>query len=198
MTILFMNVKHACSDATTPLILCVTPSGPEDSPPQFWHSGSGVIHISDPYPHLVQTCLKMFMSVHKAGQSMTCMTSTSCCSRKAAVSRAVWEIALSWTYTKFSPKTHIAQGSMLSQSSLMRRWRLVVPSRKNSSLPHHGGWYPTSWMGGNGYHPWVWCMHQSLPLSNSVKRDSSLKTQCLRSHFLCVSTTHGSVTCGQK
>ena len=51
-----------------------------------------------------------------AGKSMT---PVSRCPRKAVVSRAVWGMALSWTYTKFCSKTPIAQWSIPSQESVM-------------------------------------------------------------------------------
>ena len=43
---------------------------------------------------------------------MWTMTSTSCWSKKAAVSRAVWGGALSWTYTKLRPNTPVAHGNI--------------------------------------------------------------------------------------
>ena len=49
-----------------------------------------------------QTCSLGCMSGLRADQSMT---SISCCVKKAVVSRAVWGVPLSWTYTKFRPKT---------------------------------------------------------------------------------------------
>ena len=63
-----------------------------DSIVYFSHSGRGVIHVSD--QDWSQTCSIGFISGLPAGQSMT---STFYWSKKAAVSRAVWGGALSWT-----------------------------------------------------------------------------------------------------
>ena len=76
--------KHAYSHITTPLVPCVAPSGMrrargmlsstllillgEMHPTigrqhaQLWHSGRGVIHVSDPDFHLAQTCSMGYMS----------------------------------------------------------------------------------------------------------------------------------------
>ena len=43
-------------------------------------------------------------------------------------------VALSWTHTKFPPKTAIAHGSILLQRSLVKHWRLRVSSSTTSSL----------------------------------------------------------------
>ena len=61
-----------------------------------------------------QTCSIGFMSGLWAGQSMT---STSCWSKKAAVSHAVWGGALSWTYTMLRPNTPVAHGKFDSSGS---------------------------------------------------------------------------------
>ena len=89
-----------------------------------------------------QTCSIGFMSGLRADQSMT---STSCWSKKAAVSRAVWGGALSWTYTIFffyyyyyiiilRPNTPVAHGNIWFLGIWMYRCRLA-PSTTTSSLP---------------------------------------------------------------
>ena len=118
------------------------------------------------------------------------LASTCCCARKAVVSPAVWGVALCWTYTKFHPKTSVAQGSILSRRNLMWRWRLRVPPSTTSSLPLPWCTQYHDWRGtviAPGFNA---CIYQSLPLTvahrarpslwNSVKRDSSQKTRCLQ------------------
>ena len=70
----------------------------------FSHGGGGGHPCPGSRPIWSQTCLMGFMTGLRAGQSMT---STSCCARKAGVSRALWSVALSWTYTMFLPKRHV-------------------------------------------------------------------------------------------
>ena len=86
-----------------------------------------------------QTCSIGFMSGLRAGQSKT---STSCWSRKAVVSCAVWGGALSWTYTKLHPNTPVAHGNISFFRIWMYRCRFMVPSTTTSSLLPHGGLYP--------------------------------------------------------
>ena len=71
------------------------------------------------------------MSRLRAGQSMT---STSCWSKKATVSRAVWGGALSWTYTKLRPNTPVAHGNIWFFRIWMYRCRFMAPSTTTSSL----------------------------------------------------------------
>ena len=67
----------------------------------------------------------------RVGQSMT---STSCWSKKAVVSRTVWGGALSWTYTKLRPNTPVAQGNIWFLRIWMYRSRFMAPSTMTSSL----------------------------------------------------------------
>ena len=78
-----------------------------------------------------QTCSIGFMSGPRAGQSMT---STSCWSKKATVSRAVWGGALSWMYTKLCPNTPVAHGNIWFLSIWMYRCRFMPASTTTSSL----------------------------------------------------------------
>ena len=78
-----------------------------------------------------QTCSIGFMSGLRIGQSMT---STSCWSKKSAVSCAVWGGALSWTYTKLRPNTTVAHGNIWFLRIWMYRCRFMAPSTTTSSL----------------------------------------------------------------
>ena len=136
MTIfLYESVWHAYSHVTTPLIPCGPPLVARRArtqrgllstrvltlfgrtTPHAWHSGKqGGSMSRSQTPVWSQTCSMRFMSGLWAGQTLT---STPCCARKAIVSRAAWGVALSWRYTKLSPKTTVVQGSILSWGSLM-------------------------------------------------------------------------------
>ena len=108
-----------------------------------WGGGSSLSRIQTDI--WSQTCRIEFMSGLRAGQSMT---STPCWSKKAAVSRAVWGGALSWTYTKLHPNTSVAH--------LLRIWmyrcRFMAPSTTTSSLLPHGGLHPIPWLMGHDFH----------------------------------------------
>ena len=77
-----------------------------------------------------QTCSIGFIFGLRACQSMT---PTSCWSKKAAVSRAVWGGALSWTYIKLSPNIPVAHDSIWFLMIWMYRCRFMAPSTRNSS-----------------------------------------------------------------
>ena len=141
------------------------------------------------------------------------MTSTSCWSKKAAVSRAVWGRRSSWTYTKLRPNTPVAYGNI----SFIRIWmywcRLMAPSTTTSSILHPWWIAPHNMTGGPWFPSLVW-MQASISLSHCLQRtqtrpslwyrenqDSSLMIQCphcLRSHTLCFLPTHGGVACAPK
>ena len=76
-----------------------------------------------------QACSIGFMSGLRAAQSMT---STSCWSKKAAVSHAVWGGALPWAYTKLRPNT---PSHIWFLRILMYRCQFMAPSTMISSLP---------------------------------------------------------------
>ena len=145
-----------------------------------------------------QTCSIGFMSGLQADQSMT---STSCWSKKAAVSRVVWGGALSWTYTKLRPNTPIAHGNIWFLRICMYRSRFMAPSTTTSSL------LPTRWIAPHTMTDgprlpllgWTQALVSLSPclrrtrtrpsLWYRVNRDSSLKIQCLhclRSHSMCL------------
>ena len=157
--IFYEFVKHVYSHDTTPLTLCVTPSGHEKRMHTTWHSlhqgpyisqtahtwwaarhnsgrvegGSSMSRIQTPvWP---QTCSVEFMSGLCADQSVT---SKSCCPRKALVPCAVLGMVFYWTYTKFGLKTPVALGSIPSWRSLMWHWRLRVPSSTTIHSSHGG------------------------------------------------------------
>ena len=169
----------------------------EDSTPQFWNSGRGLIQVSDPDPIWSQTYPMGFISGLRAGQPMT---SISCCTRKAVMSRAVWGMALSWTYTKFHPK------------KARRPMKHTVAEKYFAALAVDGSiQYTAPTMDGTRHHNWGATVnvrgldariYQSSPclrctvarpssVLNSVKWDSSLKIerlQCLRCRLLCIIT----------
>ena len=144
-----------------------------------------------------QTCSIGFMAGLRAGQSLT---STSCWSKKAAMSRAVWGGALAWTYTKLHPSTPITHGNIWFLRTWMYRCRFMTPSTMTSSL------LPLWWIAshtmtdGPRFPSLGWtraslslfpCLQRTwtqLPLWYRANQDSSMKIQCLhclRSHTLC-------------
>ena len=145
-----------------------------------------------------KTCSIGFMSGLRAGQSMT---STSCWSKKAAMSRAVWGGALSWTYTKLRPNTTVAHENIYSSGSGCPdagSW-LHPPRPAHSSSP----WWiaPHTMTDGTRFPSLGWTQASTSPspclrrtrtrpsLWYRENRDSSLKIQCLhcpRSHTLCL------------
>ena len=98
-----------------------------------------------------QTCSIGFMSGLRAGQSMTL---TSCWSKQAAVSHAVWGSALSWTYTKLRPNTPVAHGNIWFLEMWMYRCRFMAPSTMTSSplTPPLPGLHPIPWLTGHDLH----------------------------------------------
>ena len=64
------------------------------------------------------------------------ITSTSCWSKRAAVSRAVWGGALSWTYTKLRPNTPLAPGNIWFLRIWMYRCRFFHPPLPALSPPY--------------------------------------------------------------
>ena len=139
-----------------------------------------------------------FMSGLRDGQSMT---STSCWSKKAAVSRAVWSGALSWMYTKLCPNTPVAHGNSWFLRIWMYRCQFMAPSTITSSLLPPKWIAPHTMTDGPRFPSLGWT-HASISLSPCLRRtrtrpslwyrenrDSSLKKQCLhclRSHTLCL------------
>ena len=146
------------------------------------------------------TCSIEFMSRLPAGQSMA---STSCWSKKATVSRAVWGGALSWTYTKLRPNTPVAH----------RPWQHLIPHDLDVPMPVHAcppvvvNWTPYHEKRTDGprFPSLGWtqasislspCLRRTRtrpPLWHRENRDSSLKIQllhCLTSHTLCLPPPH--------
>ena len=78
-----------------------------------------------------------------AGQPMN---STSCSARKTAVSRAVWGVALSWTYN-FRPETPVAQVNTPSRKTLLALTSSLLPSWWVPHTMIQGPWLPSmGWM----------------------------------------------------
>ena len=129
------------------------------------------------------------------------MTSTSCWSKKAAVSRTVWGGALSWTYTKLRPNTPVAHGNIWFLRIWMYPCRFMAPSTTTSSLLPPW-WVAPHTMTDRPRFPSLGWTQASISLSPCLRRtrtrpslwyrenrDSSLKIQCLhclRSHTLCL------------
>ena len=138
------------------------------------------------------------MSELRAGQSMT---SKSCWSKKAAVSRAVWGRELSWTYTKLRPNTPVAHGNIWFLRIWMYRCRFMAPSTTTSSLLFPWWIAPHTMTDGSRF-PSLGLTQALISLSTCLRRtwtrpslwyrenrDSSLKIQCLHcltSHNLCL------------
>ena len=101
-----------------------------------------------------QSCSIGFMSGLRAGQSMT---STSCCSKRTAVSRAVWGWAFSWAYTKLRPNTPVAHGNICFPRNA-GSW--LHPPRPTHSSPH-GGLHPIPWVTDHDFHQLAGRRHQS-------------------------------------
>ena len=134
------------------------------------------------------------------GQSMT---STSCWFKKAAVSRAAWGGALSWTYTKLRirPNSNVAHGNIWFLRIWMHRCRFMVPSTMTSSLLPPWWIAPHTMTDGPRFPSLGWTQ-TSISLSPCLRhtrtrpslwyrenRDSTLKIQCLhylKSHTLCL------------
>ena len=150
------------------------------------------------------------MSGLRAGQSMT---STSCWSKTAAMSRAVWGGALSWTYTKLRLNTPVAHGNIWFLRIWMYRRRFMTPSTTTSSLLPQWWIVPHTMTDGPRFSSLGWTQ-ASISLSPCLRRtrtrpslwymenrDSSLKIQCLhcpRSTLCASSRTHGGVACAPK
>ena len=129
------------------------------------------------------------------------MTSTSCWSKKAAVSRIVWGGALSWTYTKLRPNTPVAHSNIWFPRIWMYWCRFMAPSTMTSSLLLPW-WIAPHTMTDRPRFPSLGWMQASITLSPCLRRtrtrpslwyrenrDSSLEKQCLhclRSHTLCL------------
>ena len=163
----------------------------EDSTQQFWYIGRGPSMSRIQTPIWSQTCSMGFISGLQARQSMTF---TPWCDRKTGMSCAEWGVALFWMYTKFRPKTAVAQGGILSRKSLMLHWQLRVPSVTTTSSTSFllSLW----WLAPNTMTEGLWLlsvglMHASVSLFpclrltqarpslwNSMKRDLPLKTHC--------------------
>ena len=65
-------------------------------------------------PHWALNMPNGFMPVLRDGKSMT---PTSCCARKAGVSRTVWGMELSWTYKNFVPKRLSSRKYIIAKKS---------------------------------------------------------------------------------
>ena len=164
--------------------------------PRFWSSGRRIIHVSDPDPRLAPNMLSgvhvrtLCWPVHDI---QILLPQKSIGAMRCAGHGIVLDIH------KVSSKTPVALGSIPSWRSLMWHWRLRVPSSTTSSLLSwwialhtmtEGPWLPSiGWMHALiGPSP---CLQhtRAWPPQWNVKRDSSLKTQCLhclRSHPLCI------------
>ena len=140
-----------------------------------------------------QHCLvQLRMPGLRAGQSMT---STSCWSKKAAVSRVVWGGA------KLRPNTPVAHDNIWFLRIWMYRCQFIAPSTTTSSLLPPWWIAPHTMTDGPRFLSLGWTQ-ASTSLSHCLRytrtrpslwyrenRDSSLKIQCLhclRSHTLCL------------
>ena len=111
-----------------------------------------------------QTCSIGLMSGLRAGQSMT---STSCGSKTAAVSRAVWGGALSWAYK--TPPSPVARGNIWFLRIWMYRGQFMAPSTTTSSrLPPW--WIAPHTMTDGPRFPSLGWTHASISLSPCLRR----------------------------
>ena len=156
-----------------------------------------------------QTCSIGFMSGLRDGQSIT---STSCWSKKAAVSRAVWGRALSWTYAKLHPNIPVAHGNIWFLRIWIHWCRFIAPSTTTSLLLPHGGLHPLPWLTGHDFHHQAGRRHESAsPIAYgapgpdrpcSIGRRYShwrYSVSIVWGPILCASSpTHGGVACAPK
>ena len=146
-TVHYILVEHDIALLTPTLVACVPASSGQKSPDTTRHAlDQHCLVLTDIWS---QTCSIRFMSGLWAGQSMT---STSCWSKKDAVSRAVWGGASSWMYTKFRPNTPSPMATFDSSGSgCTDAGSWPHPPRPAHSSPH-GGLHPIPWLTGHDFH----------------------------------------------
>ena len=137
-----------------------------------------------------QTCSIGSMPVLRNGRSLT---PTSCCTRKAAVQRALWGVALSWYTSSIQNRSSPREAYYRGESWCSTQHHQSTPTTMMDCTPYHNRGTMVTVRGLGA------CISQSLPSLqrtqsqplqwNEVKRDASLRTQnlqCLRTNHLCV------------
>ena len=118
-------MEHDITLLTTTLVACVPASSDQKIPDTTRHAlgqpmpggqhclvqlrWKGVIHVSDSDWHLIPNMLNW---IHVWTPSWPVHDLNILLVQKATVSRAVWDGALSWTYTKLRPNTPVANGNI--------------------------------------------------------------------------------------